>query len=102
MNRAQRRKAVSKRISDKELTTLEQLCVAEDIAKGIEIGIEHAVNSYSAAVAYVMRYKMGYGEKKCITTMRQVQNIFDDIGSGKLNLDEIKKDLARDVGIIIK
>lgn len=95
MNRAQRRKISKQGINAKTLKVIER----RSVSKGKDEGMSLAVDGFSVAVAYVMHYKMGYGERKCLTTMKQIHEVFEQMNRGELNIQQMEEDLLRDIGL---
>jgi hypothetical protein len=99
MNRQQRRAAAKQGVTHKDLREITEHSIASGMQEGKKQAINTAVECYSVAIAYVMHYKMGYGEKKCITTLNQIAETFHNLHDDTLNLANIKKQLEQDIHV---
>lgn len=106
MNRADKRKIVKQGITAEQLNVITAHNVNTGIKQGREdgmtIGLNMAVDTYSVAIAYVMHYKMNYGEKKTIATMKQIQEVFAELSNGTKDLKTMKEELLNDIGLSFK
>lgn len=89
MNRALRRQSAKRGITAKDLRQ-----------EGLS-ATRLAVDAYSVAVATVLRDKLGFGDKKLIMTMKQIEGLFDSINSGYVSIEDLKGVLRDEVGVEI-
>ena len=59
------------------------------------------IDLYSVAVAWVLKTKVNYGNKKLLQTMKQISQLFDDINNGKENIFELQETLLKEDGLKI-
>lgn len=59
------------------------------------------IDLYSIAVAWVLKTKVNYGNKKLLQTMKQISQLFDDINNGKENIFELQETLLKEDGLKI-
>ena len=89
MNRALRRQSAKRGITAKDLRQ-----------EGIS-ATRFAVEAYSVAVATVLRDKLGFGEKKLHTTLKQIEGLFDSINKDYVSIGDLKRTLRDEAGIEI-
>ena len=58
------------------------------------------IDLFSVAVAWVLKNKLNYGDKKVKQTMKQINLVFDDINSGKLDLNRMKNILDEECDLV--
>ena len=64
--------------------------------------LNKAVNDYSAALCLVLRDELGFGHDRAQRFLRKVSEIFEDITDGRLKIEDIKKTIADEIGVVIK
>ena len=93
MNRAERRKAIKKGVTAADL---HHMTLAER-----KNSIDFTVDAYSAAVAMVLYDKLGFGRKKIVMTLKQIENLFDSISGDYITVRDMQNTLLEELDIQI-
>lgn len=113
MNRNERRGMAKKGIDGKQLKQIIEHNTVTGFDEGYALGykdgfeegskkaITNSVESFSVAMLYVMTRKLGYGEKKCQLTMRQIADIFNELYEGRMDFDSTKEEVQRRSGVTL-
>jgi len=96
VNRAEKRKAIK---TGSLMTTGEVNVLLR--AEGRRM-LNKAVNDYSAALCLVLRDELGFGKDRAQRFLSKVSEIFEDISDERLSVEDIKKTIKDEIGIVIK
>jgi len=94
LNRAERRKLQKKKLSAKELKTIE-----DNSAKQ---AISYATNGMIASFVLTLHDKWGWGHVRIKRLLEQVDDMFDSVDKDYLTIEDMKKVIYDEVGIHIK
>jgi len=94
MNRAERRRLQKKGITAKDLKMIEEASA--------KYAINYATNAMIACFAMCLHDKWGWGKVRLKRLLEQVDNIFDSIDEAYLTIEDIKKVILEETGILIK
>jgi len=94
MNRAERRRLQKKGITAKDLKMIE-----EASAKN---AINYATNAMIASFAICLHDKWGWGQVRLKRLLDQVNETFDCIDKDYVTIEDIKKAIFEETGILIK
>lgn len=61
-----------------------------------------AVTDYSAVMALCLKTKLGFGHVRTVKFLNHVGEMFQDIQDGRISIEDVKKQLHEEVGILIK
>lgn len=90
MNRAQKRAAIKRGLALEYLKQERQDATLD------------VVRAYSAAVAMVLRDKLGFGVPKIRSTLKQIENLFDSINRDYLAVNDIIQTLEEELDMKFK
>lgn len=68
---------------------------------GVQL-LRRAVNDYSAAVCLATRDELKFGRKRATRFLKKVNELFEDIERGRLDMNDIKSTLEEEIGVVIK
>lgn len=94
MNRAQRRNLVKQKVSADDLNKI--------LKQENQRVLHSTVRGYSAAVTLVLRDKLKFGRTRVERTLNQIQELFDSINKGLLNIDDIEQVIKDELNIEFK
>ena len=94
MNRAERRKLQKKGITAKDLKMIEEASVKD--------AINYATNAMIISFAICLHDKWGWGHVRIKRLLEQVDDVFDSIDKDYVTIEDIKKAIFEETGILIK
>lgn len=97
MNRAERRKKC--KVTQGQLERMATHNINTGFAEGKADALNVAAENFSVAIAYVMYYKLNYPEGTCKVAINLMQDVFKQLNTKELNIDEVKKKLEADINL---
>lgn len=77
--------------------------ILEDITNTVKNKVMRVtIRFYSVAVAWTLRKTLNYGDKKIQAVMKNIDECFNKINSGELDLKDMEKQLHEECGLIFK
>lgn len=94
MNRAERRRLQKKGVTAKDLKMIEEASAKD--------AINYTTNAMMAVFAICLREKWGWGHVRLKRLLEQVDDVFDSINKNCVTIEDIKKTILEETGILIK
>lgn len=94
MNRAERRRFQKKGITAKDLKMIEEASAKD--------AINYTTNAMIASFAICLHDKWGWGKVRLKRLLDQVNETFDCINKDYVTIEDIKKAIFKETGILIK
>lgn len=75
--------------------------IKKEMEKELLLTTRQTVDGYSAALAYCLHNKLGFGTKRAKRFLKYVNELFDSINSGYVSLEDVQKDVEERLKIKI-
>lgn len=99
-NNAKLSRPVRRELESKAKKGISKPILEEITARIRGIVMVTTIELFSVAVAWVLKDKLNYGNKKVKQTMKQINGVFDSINSGELDLNEMKRVLDEECDLV--
>jgi len=64
--------------------------------------VKKLADDYSAVVAFTLHDKLGFGRTRSHKFLAAVMTMFDDVQAERLSIDDIRKTIEEEIGVVIK
>jgi len=91
MSRQQRRRIARKGISPEELRAMRE--------QDIRMAVSLTIRDYHAVMLLCLRDKLGFGRVRALRFLEDINEVFDSVRKGYLDIDDIRDTVEKELGI---